>query len=111
MPTYPANLPISLDGASVDRETDRKNERASNGALRARVFFTSAKRKFSFNHPALDATQQSTFFSFYNTNLANSFSFTWPADGVTYTCVFENEPKEKPIGGRLLTVEVGLLEV
>jgi hypothetical protein len=107
---YPTDLPISIS-SSASLDTDRQIDRASNGAARGRVFYTSAKRSFRLDHPALDATARAAFDVFYAANLATAFDFVWPVDSVTYTCIFSREPSYKPHGAGLTTITVELAEV
>lgn len=106
---YPA-LDISASGPP-GFNTGREIQTATNGASRGRMFYTARKRRFPFNHPLLNSTDLATFDAFYAANLTTSFSFTWPRDGVTYTCMFsEKEPTYTPVG-RCTTVSVELIEV
>ena len=107
---YPS-LGISATGASDSATTDRQLDRATNGAARLRVFYTTAKRTFKFSHPALNATDLGTFEAFYAANVDNSFDFTWPLDNTTYTAVFSAEPSRKVYSFGRTEVSVELAEV
>ncbi len=109
--TYPTSLPIAASQAQVAFETDRDIERASNGDARGRVFYTAEKRSFQFSHPGLSSADLATFNAFYVANLAAVFNFYWPADGVTYSCLFAREPSYRFLGGGLAEVSVELAEV
>jgi hypothetical protein len=106
--TYPA-IPIEY-GASEAMETDRQMERASNGTARGRVFFTSAKRRFSISHKHVKAADLATYKAFHAANIAVAFDFVYPADTVTYSCLFAKDPVYTPsIPGRT-TISVELIE-
>lgn len=109
MPAYPT-LPISAP-AKMGRNAERYLDRASNGSVRARVFATVAKRTFEFEHQYLTDAQKATLDAFYAANLAASFTFVWPGDGVTYTCIFASEPQDSAQAANYTTVSVSLAEV
>jgi hypothetical protein len=108
MAAYPT-LPISL-GSKASPEAGIKIDRASNGAARARLFATP-KRSFRVEHAGLSLTERGSLETFYNANLATSFSFTWPLDGVTYTVIFGGEPAFKPLGSGYADASVALEQV
>jgi hypothetical protein len=107
--TYPT-LPINAPGKQ-GRETDRQIDRATNGAARARVFYSTPKRTFDIEHAYLTAEQKATFDAFYNANLSASFAFVWPGDGVTYTCIFASDPTDTAHSGNYTSISVTLTEV
>lgn len=109
MPTYPSLSVSPQSGAEFIGA--RSLQRATNGALRVRVFATAAKQRFRVEHPGLNATDRGTLDTFYATNLAGTFSFVWPLDGQTYTVAFASEPQYKPQGGGYASASVTLEQV
>ena len=84
---YPT-LPQGLDSKEV-QNLGRVGDRASNGALKLRSFFTAVKRSFQITHPKLTAAQKTTLEAYYAANSTLSFSFTFDAGGgATYTVRF-----------------------
>lgn len=111
MPTYPTTLKVS-PSSTKSLKTDRQLDRASNGTLRGRVFYTAPKSSFSVEHEAMSTTDRDSFQTFYNTNMNLSFSFVWPQDGVTYTVMFgDKEPVFKPAGGDRVSIGFSLEQV
>lgn len=106
---YPS-LPIAYTSSRA-LETDRRTERASNGATRGRVLFTAAKSKFQIKHEGLTSAQMTTFRDFYGANLASSFTLVWPATGGSFTCIFASDPVETPTLGLGTDVSVEVQEV
>lgn len=109
---YPT-LPIAY-GVTERFTTDRKLERASNGTLRGRVFYTTKKRTFKIQHPALTPAQLATFDAFYDSNLSSTFTFTYTNDGIVftdYTVAFSADPVRTPLDGGRVNVDLELTEV
>lgn len=104
MATYPTTLRISPSSERA-LKADRELERATNGALRGRMFYTSPKSVFQVEHDSLTSAEQTTFDAFYAANMNISFSFVWPQDGVTYTVLFgSREPSYKPMGANRVSI-------
>lgn len=97
-------------GAKETIGADRQIDRASNGTVRARMFYSTPKRTFDFVHQ-IDSADLATFKSFYATNLTTSFAFLWAGDGQTYTCIFATEPVYTPQAVGWTTVNVTLAQV
>lgn len=97
-------------GATQDIQTDRQMERATNGAVRGRIFYTTPKSIFKFTHDSLSAAELVTFKAFYAANTTSSFTFLWPGDATNYTCMFGEDPKYTPTPYGTL-VPVTLLEI
>jgi hypothetical protein len=108
--SYPASLPVHVS-STLRHETDRRIERASNGAARGRVFYSAAKRLFRVEHVALDAAALASLLDFHVANMASEFDFLWPLDGVVYRVIFAADPDIKPIGARRANASVSLQEV
>ena len=89
---------------------DRVVDRATNGSARARIFYTSAKATFNVTHNSLTSAEKITFDTFYLTNLAVVFSYTFPGDGTTYTCLFGSEPTYTPVPGGRWDINITLIE-
>jgi len=88
------------DGTVVDR--------ATSGRPRFRSYFATLQRRFLVIHE-LDNTDRDTLMTFYNANQYVAFTFTWDADGVTYTCKFAGAPQLEPIEGIRNKVTVNLI--
>ena len=106
-PTLEQNLDSreqSLDGRQIDR--------ASNGAVKARVLFGELKRQFTVVHENLSNTDKGSVESFYTTNRLLSFDFVWAADGISRVCIFnETPPVYVPLAGGCWNVTVQLVQV
>lgn len=98
-------------GATRTPTTGRQTERASNGSVRGRVLYTATKSVFKISHDSLKAADYAAFKAFYSANLAASFAYVYPADGLSYTCIFGADPVETAAEGFSTTVAVELLEV
>ena len=89
MSTYPSlgqsknSTEERISGISVDR--------ATNGSIRARSYFTSIKKVFSVEHSVITTAQKLALESFYDSNKNNSFDFLWVLDNTTYVCIFTEE--------------------
>jgi hypothetical protein len=80
---YPT-LAIHKDSKRIVR--DGRNEDLSvSGVTRVRRFYAGDKYDFELRHPQLNSTDMTTLQNFYAANMASTFDFTWPEDGVTYT--------------------------
>lgn len=108
MPTYPTLR--TEYGSSKSTNVDRVVDRATNGSARARIFFTSTKASFSLKHNAITSAEKVTFETFHLTNLSAVFSYTFPGDGLTYTCLFASEPTYTPVPGNRWDISVELIE-
>lgn len=91
----------------------RQIDRATNGSVKSRSFYTGAKKTFKVVHEFLTNTQKLAIESFYTDNQNESFEFTWIASGVTYpTCMFDaQDPTFKALQGGYWRVETYLVEV
>lgn len=72
-------------------------DRASNGMLKVRRLFDEDKTDFVVVH-MLTRAERDTLMAFYSANKTAQFSFYWPGDGVTYTCVFTAPPQSSRRG-------------
>lgn len=106
-PTLSYNPSLSSDEETLD---DVQVDRASNGAARARAFYTGPKKKFSIVFEDLSAGDKATVHAFYLAHRLLTFTFTWAADGVTYTCIFSVAPKYQVVAGGRWTVTVKMEE-
>jgi len=105
--SYPS-LPMRK-GSQEKWVDDLSADRAVNGSVRARAFFTAKKRTFIIRH-LLNLTDRGTLETFYNANRLLVLTMTWPPDGVTYSCVF-GRPPQYTHGSVLTEVEVELLQI
>lgn len=71
---------------------DIKIDRAANGAVKARAFFSGRKRRWTLRH-LLNATDLATLLSFYDSYRTTANTFTWVRDGTSYTVLFEGPPQ------------------
>lgn len=96
------------------RLSGRQVDRATNGAPRGRVFFTSQKKTFQVVHTGMTDADKATIEAFYAANSLLSFSFVWRYDAATYTCIFgADEPTYTriPKSDRLWEITVMLVQV
>jgi hypothetical protein len=109
MNTYPV-----LKQARESKEagsTGRQIDRASNGAVKARSFYTSVKKTFNLVHPGIADADKAAHQAFEAANRNIPFLFVWDADGATYTCLFgEGAPSYVPIAGGRWDIAVQLVE-
>lgn len=98
-------------GATRTPTTGRQTERASNGSVRGRVLYPATKAVFKITHDSLNAADYAAFKAHYAANLAASFAYVYPMDGLTYTCIYGGDPTETAAEGFATTVAVELLEV
>lgn len=99
-----------IDTAKEMVDTDLQIDRATNGAARGRMFYTSPKRTFDFEH-MLTTAERATLDAFYSSNMTASFTFTWPLDGVSYTCIFGAAPVASPVTPGMVRMTVKLVQV
>lgn len=106
-----ANYPSfgQIIGSSETREDRVVFDRATNGTLRGRAMWTSAKKQFSVEH-ILKSSDVATMRTFYDTNRALAVSFTWKGDGSVYWCLFERPPVYTPLGAGWWRVRVQLVQ-
>jgi hypothetical protein len=120
-PTY-ATMPglHTTPGTVRTLITDRQIERASNGSVRGRSFYTSPKSSFTIEHNTLTLAVLNRYmneFYLYNpvagnyVNITGSFTYVWPGDGQTYTCVLASDPVVTTQPGGFFNITVELLEV
>lgn len=85
-------------------------DRAVNGSVKARAFYTSRKRRFNLRH-YLSSSERATLQTFYDTNRLLTVTLTWVADGQAYTCLFAGPPRWdfSPGGGNSI-VDVMLVQ-
>jgi hypothetical protein len=109
MAAYPT-LPLG-SGSGEDWLDDLSADRSESGKVKVRAFYPTKKRRFTVRHPGLTLAQRNTLETFYNANRLLTFTFTWAADGLTYTCVFGGPVKfDYPGRGPLGNATVTLLE-
>jgi hypothetical protein len=80
---YPV-LPLHPESKRVVRD-GRDETQAVGGATYVRRFYTADRFDFELRHVALTTAQIATLQAFYDANMATTFDFVWPVDGVTYT--------------------------
>jgi hypothetical protein len=107
--SYPAFLPWK--GSDEQWADPILVSRARSGGVRARRLATEKKKVFKLVHGGLTTADKATFETFYDTNRALTFVFTWSGDGNDYTCIFGAEIKWTPTNTFTWNAEVLLLEV
>jgi hypothetical protein len=110
MAVYPSfsQMTSSKEVQLLGREVDR----ATNGAPRARSFFSAPKKVFNIVHGALSSAEKATLESFFAANSLIPFSFVWAGDGNTYSVIFGNEDLQfTPAFNVKWAVNVQLLQV
>jgi hypothetical protein len=91
----------------------REGDRATNGAIHMRSFYSSEPRTFKIVHEKLTQAERDQLEAFYATNKFRSFSFTFDGGvGATYTCIFGKFDFEwKPVSFQCWTCNVMLESV
>ena len=107
MATYPSFG--QLVGSTAEWVDDLQIDRAVNGSVKARAFYTAKKRRFVLQH-LLNKADVGTLQTFYDTYRLVANTMTWAGDSVAYTVLFDGPPSVKPIGGPYSKVEVRLVE-
>lgn len=92
MASYPS-FHQRLEGSVKETLDDLVLDRAMNGALKARAYYSAVKFRFTVRH-ILTTAELATLQTFYNTNRLLTVTFTWERDSVAYTCLFEGPLKE-----------------
>jgi len=105
MAAYPSipidnSTQISADGGiSVDRAED--------GTIRGRVSYAETVYTMKLVHTLLTSTQRDTLMTFYDTNKALSWTFTYDSD--TYTLRFMGAPQHQHLSGGWWNVTVSAI--
>lgn len=110
MATYPS-FPQVI-GSTLQDIDDIKIEESVNGAVRARAFFTSVKRRVTLMH-YLEPADVAVLKQFYRDNrLADSIEVLWKfdCDGESINCIFEAPPQYRD-DNPLTSVTVSLREI
>lgn len=92
MAAYPTFACGQSSGSSKEIIDDLQVDRASNGAVRQRAFYSAPQYGFLVVHSTVTMAEISTMETFYATNRLLSFTFVWAIDGLTYTCRFAEPP-------------------
>ncbi len=88
------------------------SDRATNGAIRARSYYSSPKKLFTVIHEFVPTSVKTSLETFYNDNKNNEVYFLWLPDGVTYQCIFhEGPPQSKFIVQGYWTITVSLAQI
>lgn len=105
-----AAYPFTTFGTETEIVTQdgRQVVRATNGAAKARILFSSDKQTFRLVH-RLKAAEWTTLNTFYGSNRGTSF--TLAIGGGTSTCIFAEPPQKKLLPGGLYSVQVSAEEV
>jgi hypothetical protein len=82
--------------------------RATNGTLKMRKTMTGEKYEFTLEHELTQA-QRDSVEAHYQGDKLNSFNYTWPLNGTTYTCRYLAAPLfvYQPGGWYKATVRLG----
>lgn len=109
MAAYPS---IGVNYGSSERTIDPlRTARSLANDLKASRVATAAKRGFMVVHDNLTDADKQTLRTFYTTNRNTTLTFTWPADGQTYTVVLGDGIEWLPLKGGRWRVRVPLEEV
>jgi hypothetical protein len=105
-----ANYPLTailpqIEGTVVLALSGKDVYRSASGKPRVRTYYTAVREDVVIKH-YLDETQRGTLESFYTTNQNIAFTFTYAADGDTYSCYFTSAPKFIPRTGGYYDVTV-----
>lgn len=107
MAAYPSFA--QLMGSSEEILDDVQVDRAVNGSVKSRAFYSAKKRRFTLKH-VLDNTDVNTLLSFYDSYRLSSNTFTWARDSTSYTVLFEAPPSVKALARGYNEVEVRLVQ-
>lgn len=110
MATYPTfdQLATSTEEFVDDLVLDR----ATNGSVKARAFYSARKRSWKVRH-LLNATDLGTLLTFYDTYRLAANSFTWHRDDTAYTFLFDGPPQyeiARAGSNRLYSVTVEMVQ-
>lgn len=107
-----ASYPSFKQSMSSDEQTldDIEIDRAVNGTPKLRAYYTARKKIFKIRHNYLLASEKTTLDSFYEANRLITFTFTWNADGVVYTCLFAGPIKYSPAPAGRWEAEVNMVQ-
>lgn len=86
-------------------------DRATNGGVRIRSFYTSTLKAFSVKHAMATPAEKAALDAFYATNRLISFDFLWKGDNTTYTCQFASPPVRQPVEGVYWEISCELVQV
>lgn len=115
MATYPSfeQLASSTEKFIDDVQIDR----AANGAVKARAFYSQRMRAWQLKHLLTSAqlTGTGSLLEFYDANRLTTNTFTWERDNTSYTFQFDGPPQYdivRPGGsaGRLYMVTVEMVQ-
>ncbi len=103
-----------LASSSEEFVDDLVLDRATNGTVKARSFYSARKRRWKLKH-VLSATDLATLLTFYDTNRLTANTFTWERDATSYTFLFDGPPQYEitrpgPAASRLYTVTVEMVQ-
>jgi hypothetical protein len=110
MAVYPSfsQMTSSKEVQLMGREIDR----ATNGAPRARSFYSAPKKVFNIVHGTLTSAEKATLESFFAANALTTFNFVWAGDGNSYSVIFGNQDLQfAPAFNVKWAVNVQLLQV
>ncbi len=111
MNTYPAtNLAWDNPEKSI-RQT--VVDRASGGAVRARILHDKTRQEITLHHERLTTAQKDAVVAFYEANLASPFYLTRTRDGATrtLTVIFSEPPQPVFVKGLRWNVVSKVLEI
>lgn len=98
-----ASTEEGVDDVTLDRAVD--------GSVKARGFYTARKRRFRLRH-FVTSSERATLQTFYDTNRLLTVTLTWVPDGQAYTCLFQGPPSwDFSPGGGNAVVDVILVQV
>lgn len=115
MATYPTFDQLAT---STERFVDDLTlDRATNGAVKARAFYSTRKREWTIKHllTAAQLTGTGSLLEFYDANRLSANSFVWQRDDTAYTFLFDGPPQyeiARPgiAANRLYTVTVEMVQ-
>jgi hypothetical protein len=103
-PSFPQKI-----GSKATTQSGIRIDTASNGNPLAQILYSSDRKTFYINH-TLDSTDKATLDTFYATNKALEFTFTWAGDGQDYNCIFMDAPQFVPRGASRYEVSVMMIQ-
>ncbi len=98
------------EGSYAVPDTGIRVDIATNGAPKAQRLYDQTRKAFVVRH-RLTRADKDALVSWIETNLLNTFSFTWVGDNATYTCIFDENPyRVRPLLGGWFDVTVKMRE-
>ena len=104
-PTYPQHA-----SSTARLRDDIEIDRARNGSVRARAFYTAPKWEFEVIHAALTHAERTTLIAFYNANRLLPVDYASDHTRATHVCQMVEPPEFIALGAGLFRARTKLVE-